>query len=271
MHRPRPHFTLLGAIFLALLPTDRAYAGAWTQEQGKGLAVSSTSYYSTSEYFDTNGDTQPQSTFNKQELNLYGEYGFRDDMTLGLNLFLNHVEQDGITNTGLSNTELFLRQRIFRDDARVISLQPLIKLPSLDAEDRTPRGGSKSADGALYLLYGENLRLISDRDYMDLALGIRARSDGLAPQWHLDAKLGLRVLEQLTLTPALYHTESISPDTRQVFAESGDRDYSLTKAELSAAYMLGDGRYVQLAFFAHIAGKQTGSGNGITVSYGVTF
>jgi hypothetical protein len=269
--RARWQLVLIGALFgMTLLPRP-LYAGAWTQGQGNGLAVISTSYYETHEFFDADGNTQPQERFTKQELNLYGEYGAWDSTTLGVNLFLNHVEQAGLSNAGLSNSELFVRQRIYRDDSRVISLQPLLKLPSLDAEDRAPRGGSKSTDGALYLLYGENIHVFSPSDYADMALGIRARSDGLAPQWHLEMKAGMQINDRLTVIPAFTIIQSINPDIAAAFAETGDLDFSLRKAELSAAYQLDGGRYVQCSVFSHVAGKQTGSGEGITLSYGVKF
>lgn len=257
------------ALFPALCPTP-ADAGAWTQEKDKGLLALSATYYGTSEYFDANGELQPQRHFGKRELNAYGEWGLTDTLTVGTNLFLSDVEQANSSNISISNTELFLRQRVYKDDTRVISLQPLIKLPTISEHDRIPRGGSKSADIELGILYGENLDILSPRDFSDMLGAIRYRSDGLSPQLRYESRIGLYLTEDLLVMPAFYVTQSINPKT-DPFVESGDLDYALMKAELSLAYTLGSGDYVQLSAFDHIAGTLTGSGRGFTLGYGMRF
>lgn len=260
----------LAAIALSFCLPDHSLAGAWTQAENQGLLVLNATYYGTSEYFDDLGQLQPQRHFGKQELNAYAEWGFTDTLTVGANLFANRVRQADKSNLSLSDTEFFLRQRLYRDDERVISLQPLIKLPSLSRDDRTPRSGSKSTDIELALLYGENLSLLSDRDFSDTTLAIRHRTNGNAPQWRYETRLGLYPFEQWLVMPAFTITQSISPEPAP-FVESGDLDYSLMKAELTVAYLLGDGRDIHLSIFDHVAGALTGSGRGITLGYSMGF
>jgi len=261
---------VFAALFLLpLLHPNPAHAGAWTREKGTGLAVANATYYATSEYFDDAGELQKQRHFSKRELNLYTEWGWRDSTTLGANLFVSDVDQ-GSSNQSLSNTELFLRQRVYHDGERVISLQPLIKLPTLSRHDRTPRAGSKSADAELALLYGETLDILSPRDFSDSLVALRYRSDNLSPQLRFESRLGLNIYGNLWAIPALYVTQSLDPKT-DPFVESGDLDYDLTKAEFTLLYKAQGNETYQLTLFDHVAGALTGSGRGISIGYGWEF
>lgn len=248
---------------------NTAHAGAWVKDRHSGYAALTTNYYQTGNFYDDNGNSQSQDRFHKFEENLYIEWGISADTTIGTNLFGNYVSQSGKGNVGLSNSEIFLRQKLYADESSVISFQPLLKFASL-YQHENPRGGSSSYDGDFALLYGRNLHILSDHDYLDSAGAYRLRSDGLASQWRLEAKLGLGITDALTFIPAIYTIRSISPENSSVFTQSGDLDYSLTKLELGASYRY-QGRYYTLTLFRHIEGEQTGSGQGISVGIGVPF
>ncbi len=256
---------------LLTLASTQAYAGAWTQAKGDVLWANSLVYYTGNAYFDNVGQRRNQPNYNKYEINSYGEWGLTDSLTIGANLFADYVAQADKNNYSLSNTELFMRGRVYHDDTRVISLQPLIKLPSFAYRGRGPQGGSESWEAELALQYGQSLALLSDRDFVDTTFALRMRSDGLSPQWRSDAKYGVYVTDELLLMGAMYITRSFELDTPQVFREGGDFDYHLTKAEISALHPIHENDYVQFSLFKHLVGSQTGAGQGLSLTYGMRF
>lgn len=261
---------LLGYVCVLFACIGSAYAGAWTQDEGRALLATSVTYYTGNKFFDGSGTLHPQSRYQKHETSLYGEWGWLEGLTLGTNLFVSHATQSGKHNYSLSNPEFFARARIYKDDKRVISLQPLIKLPTQAYRGRGPQSGNEATEMEIALLYGESVRYISDHDFVDFALALRKRNHGLAPQWRTEAKYGIRLTDAIQLISALYVTQSLTRDAT-AFREGGDLDYHLAKAEVSGMYTLNERRYWQLSGFSHIAGTQTGAGYGTSLSYGMRF
>jgi hypothetical protein len=249
-------------LLFLLLPFP-ALAGAWLQEDGGLLVSTQALYYQTDSYFDVTGEELAQRDFTKQELNLYTEYGWSEKFTLGANLFINRVEQ-GDDNFGIADPEFFARATLFKTDNSVISIQPLIKLPSLYQYGGSPRGGTDSFDGELSLLYGRNMPIISARDYMDMRVGYRERSDGLNGQYRVDVSYGLYVTDYLLCVPAFRSVIAAKNDA-QTFNNNGSLDYDLYKAEMSLYYPLNDFQQVGMGYFHHIAGQQTGAGQGFSI------
>lgn len=254
-----------------MLCATTAHAGAWTQADGEGLAIMQASYFSSGEYFDVDGSLAEQDELKKYELQPYIEYGVRDWLTLGGSTYLQRVGQSGDNNYGIADTELFARARIWQNGGRVIAVQPLVKLPSLYHDDAPPRGGSKALDMELSLLYGENMPLISDRDYLDIRAGYRQRGRGLAAQWRGDIAFGMNLTDKLQIIPAFRAIVATEIDDAAAFSEDGEQDFDLYKAELTLAYHLNDQRWLQLTVFDHIAGMQTGAGRGISLGIAERF
>jgi len=258
--------------FLATLGlSTAAHAGAWVQPQGHGLFIAQASYYSTNSYFDTNGDKQPQPRFRKYELQPYAEYGALDWLTTGGSAYAQSVSQSSQSNYGIADPELFARARVYTDDVQVVSIQPLIKLPSSFAENSAVRGGSKSTDIELSALYGRNLNLISTKDYADVRVGYRQRDRGLSPQWRGDVALGLGITDTIQLIPALRTVISTNLKDASTFSEGGDLDYNVLKAEVTGVYHLNDVQWIQAGIFSHVAGIQTGDGYGISLGFAQRF
>ncbi|MFO0109391.1 MAG: hypothetical protein ACK52W_02500, partial [Alphaproteobacteria bacterium] len=165
-------FLPLPAILALTLPAS-PQAGAWLRAADEKMISARYSYYHSDEYYNRDGVVNPQPTFRKHELNVYGEYGMTADWTIGTNLFLNEVEQSGVTNIGLADSEFFARTQIYNSDKATLALQPLVKLPSWYQKSNSVQSGSDSTDGELMLLYGYNLPAFSSRDYLDVGVGYR--------------------------------------------------------------------------------------------------
>jgi len=247
---------------LLLLPCP-AFAGAWLQDEGNTLLSTQALIYQTDSYYDSGGDELSQSEFTKTELNLYAEYGWRKNVTLGTNLFVNHVEQ-GNDNLGIADPEFFARFVLLTSDHSVLSIQPLVKLPSWYQNAGSPRGGSEATDIELSLLFGHNLPIISPRDYIDVRAGYRERSRSLKGQYRLDASYGMYLRDDLLLVPSVRAVIATDANV-QVFREDGEQDYDLYKTEINAYYALSDSQQLSFGYFTHMGGEQTGAGQGFSI------
>ena len=261
----------LVAVLWTITAAPCAFAGAWVQPVGQGLAIAQATYYSADSYYDTRGSKQPQATYDKFELQPYLEYGATDWLTVGGSAYLQSVHQSGIDNYGIADPEFFARTRLWHDDKQVLSLQPYVKFGSRFADDSPPRGGSTSHDLELSALYGRNLHVVSDRDYLDTRIGYRLRDHGLSNQWRADAALGLSVTDRIQLVPAVRAVVSTDLKDAAIFSESGDLDYDSVKAELAGLYHLNEQQWLQATLFKDVAGVQTGDGYGISLGFAQRF
>ena len=264
----RRHFV---TVIIAIAYAKMAQAGAWVQPLGKGLLITQATYYSTDSYFDTNGEKQSQPRFSKYELQPYGEYGLNDWLTIGGSAYAQSVSQSGVNNRGIADPEIFARARLWHSDTQVISIQPLVKFSSHFQRGRPPQGGSKTRDGELSILYGRNLKILSDRDYVDSRVGYRARDHGLSNQVRSDVALGLNVSDTVQIVPALRTVIATDMSEAATFTEGGDLDYNVLKAEVTGIYHMNDRQWLQASLFKHVAGIQTGAGYGISLGFAESF
>lgn len=248
-----------------------AVAGAWTQPKGHGLIVGNVIHYRSKRFFDTQGKRQAQPSFTKRELNPYAEWGWRDDITLGASLFIHELEQRNANTTsdnlGIGDSEIFARYRLYQDSQRVVSVQPLYKLPAFYREEHLPKAGSNAADAELSVLAGQNFQLFGQSHYLDARIGYRHRlAPALADQIRADMKLGIRLNAQWELQPAFSQIWARRIPANATFTQDGQNDYDLSKMELGAHYRLDSVWSVGVTGFSHIDGKNSGEGNGFMLS-----
>ncbi len=266
-------------LILGLMVSD-AYGGAWTLEKGKQQYIVTYRSYATVAYFSGNGDRRDKlGRFNKQEVNVYSEYGVTNDLTAGVSLFVSRSSDVSRANaytafeesapmsskielSGLRRTELFLRSQLYRDDAYVFSLQPVVSLPGYYV---THSEGSAIADAFEWgadAMGGLNFSLLGRMHFADLSAGYRVRGDGLGDQYRLHAGVGLSLDDDWTLLPELDTTISATGIHLATTTITGQNDYDLTKAQLSAVYKVNDRVRLQGGIFDHVAGRNTGAGGG---------
>ncbi len=275
-------------VLLLFIPAV-AHAGAWTIPEHQWSMITSANLYYSDAYFDLNGDRQSQQPYTKYELNPYIEYGVTDTLTTGANLFVQYVMQDqsfsflsadrltlttttySSDNFGLADTELFVRQRLYHDGGLVLSVQPLLKLPSLFFKRDLPRGGNDAFGAELSLLGGYGFSLFDQHHYIDLRAGYQKRFNGLEDQYKFDAKLGISLSESIQLIPAVYFVASTDLPSAASFSESGENEFDSTKIELMGRYDIDPYMYFQGGIAGHIDGRNSGEGVSITVATGIIF
>lgn len=248
-----------------------AVAGAWLQPEGKGLYIEQARYFTSTGFFDVDGQKQSQPRFTKYEFQPYVEYGATDWLTIGGTAFLQRVGQSGQHNNGIADPEIFARSVIWRDETQLISLQPMVKFASYFRDSGTPRGGQRSTDAELALLYGRNFTLFSPNDYIDARVGYRVRSNGRTNEWRNDTAIGLNVSDSIQIIPAIRSIVATDLTEASAFSQNGDLDASSLTAEIGGLYRLNDDAWVQAAFSKVVTGIQTGDGYALSVGYAQRF
>ncbi|MBX9726764.1 MAG: hypothetical protein K2X09_05820 [Rickettsiales bacterium] len=263
----RPLYALM--MFLTTAPA--AMAGAWLQADGQGLFIAQAAYYSSSRFYDTSGATQRQPRFSKYEFQPYVEYGATEWLTIGGSAYAQRVEQSGNGNVGLADPELFVRSELWRDGSERLSIQPLIKFGSHFRDTNTPRGGSRSVDAELSLLYGRNLNLVSPNDYFDARVGYRLRGSNRSPEWRSDVAAGFNVMDGVQFVPSLHAVVATNLREAAAFSQNGDLDSTSLKAEMAALYHLDATQWLQASLSKTVAGIQSGDGYGVSLGYARRF
>lgn len=248
-----------------------ALAGAWLQPEGKGLYIAQARYFTSTGFFDVDGQRQSQPRFTKYELQPYIEYGATDWLTLGGTAFLDRVSQSGQHNNGLADPEIFARSILWRENGELISIQPTVKFASVFRDGGTPRGGQRSTDAELAVLYGRNFTLFSPNDYLDTRVGYRLRSNGRSNEWRNDTAVGLNVTDSIQLIPAIRSIVATDLTEASAFSQNGDLDSTTFTAEIGGLYRLNDDEWVQAAFSTIITGIQTGDGIAFSIGYAQRF
>jgi hypothetical protein len=264
--------TTKAIIFLiSFLITGAAYAGAWTQSSGKWLFVQNISYYSTSKFFDNSGKKQNLNNYNKYELNPYIEYGLRDDVTIGANLFLQRASQNNMSNWGIGDSEFFIRKQLWEKDGFVFSVEPMIKLPSIESSSQQPQIGNRNFDTVVTFSGGYSFKAWGLNHFTNLNTGYRHRFGTQNDQFKLEATAGLSLSKKYMLLAQAFNTTRLTDTIQPAFTQSSSDDYDLTKLQISAIYKMDDKLSFQAGAFSHVAGRNVGSGSGAIIAINRNF
>lgn len=262
---------ITGLSVLFLWPTS-GHTAAWTVPQGKYELYLNANTYNTNTYFDRDGKKQAQPRYLKYEINPYAEMGWRDGTTLGATLSLNSIKgtdlpsQQTGNNVGIADPSLFLRQRLWQSSRAILSVQPLLKLPSLFTDDLLPRSGSNQIDAELRLLGGVSFPALGQEHFANLEIAYRKRFATPADQWRIDATLGITLNESWTLLPQLSVIQSAINLSSAAFTQTPQDDFDLIKPQISALYRWDNTRTIQAGAFSHLQGRNTGAGEGMMLS-----
>lgn len=247
-----------------------AFAGAWVRDPGEWQAIHTFTYYETDRFTAIDGNGQDIPRYTKWEVQPSVEYGLTDHTTVGGTLFIQRVRQDnppGVsrTNTGIGDTELFVRHRLLQFRNAVVSVQPLIKLPRLTSDQDFPPVGSPYADVELRLLAGYAFPWLGQHHYLNAEAAYRTRGASPADQVHVDLSAGMALSDSLTLMPQLFTTFSTDLPGRREILIARAQDYDLVKPQLSLVYAINAMISLQAGAFHHSYARNTGRGGGVFI------
>lgn len=275
MIRRLQHLTAL--TFALCAAASSALAGAWTQERGKGQVIVTNNLYYSGAFFDNRGKRQPMAPYRKEELSPYFEYGLRDGLTIGTSLSFLYLYQAGANgappaaNWGMGDSEFFARAQLWKKDGFALAIQPLLKLPSPADGDTQPRLGGRSADVGLGLSGGYSFKARGLEHYVNIDTGMRHRFGDPKDQLTFNVTLGISLAKSWVLMPQLFTTARTAKSRSPSFTQSSGDDYNLTKLQLSGIYKATDSLGIQLGAFSHVAGRNVGDGDGITLAVWKSF
>lgn len=249
-----------------------AHAGAWVQEEGNGLAVTTLKRYQSDRYWDQNSNLKRSSKYSKLEINPFFEYGATPDFTVGFNAFLNQVEVAGEGRSlGLGDVEVFGRHRIWQGEQNIVSAQLLLKIPELGGRHAPPLGGDQY-DVEAKLLYGRSGQwspVDGSEWYFNLETGVRKRFGAPADELRLDWLYGWRSGNKRWEIEL--KQENIIALQRGGAGDVRWSDYDLHKLSPSARYWVGRDWAVQGGLSFDIAGRKAGQGIGPFVALWMRF
>lgn len=277
------HFLVLFFV-LFVFPYSPLHAGAWTVAPGKWEHYHDITYYSTDHYYDTQGNRRQQPRYSKFEMGNRLEHGLYDGLTVGGTLNFASVKgsQDFIFpstspftgpttvtvrrwNLGIADPTLYARQRLWQNDTSVLSTQATVKFPSTFRWNNLPRSGSDKFSGELRLLGGHNFAWNGQSHFSNLEVAYEWRPQNTGDLIHADATLGFHLTPQLMILPQIFSTwRAAGGDTR--FTQTGNDSYDLVKGQLSAVTPIARNIYLQFGGFHHLYARNTGGGDGATLS-----
>jgi hypothetical protein len=183
----------LGALCLGLLP-QVVLGSAWTRPDGGLLILAPVAYTYADEAFDEHGDRVDRNRFEMVEFSPLFEYGLTDSFTIGMQPKHRRVSVETaggtVTNEGLAEADLFVRQRLWKHDQASTSLQMLVKLPIEPDEGHVAALGRDQVDAALKLAYGNRHSVGVGRIFYSADAGYRRRWELPDDEISLNAFIG---------------------------------------------------------------------------------
>jgi hypothetical protein len=187
-----PLFTL-GALCLGLLP-QVVLGSAWTRPDGGLLLLAPVAYTQANEAFDEHGDRMDRNHFEMVESSPLVEYGVTDSFTVGMQPKFRRVSVETangtVTNSGLAETDLFIRQRLWKHNQASTSIQALVKLPIEPDENHVAALGRDQVDAAVKLAYGNRHSVGAGRIFYSAETGYRRRWELPDDEISLNAFIG---------------------------------------------------------------------------------
>lgn len=230
---------ILGAALCAaafVFDAADAFAGAWTQPKGQGLAIATVTVSRASDGFDEFGAVAETPEFRKEDYEIYGEYGLTNRLTAILHTRYSHLhpEAPGQRASGLAEGEIGLRQRLYNGKFGVISAQASVFAPG----DTVLTSGS--VDGEVRINVGSSFKLLRRTGFIDTSFAYRGRMNNFRDELRADATLGLDVSRSWQVLAQSFTVLTIGPGRTTAFQGQ------MSKAQLSVLYRFSPRWAVQL-------------------------
>lgn len=263
----------VGAILLlSSIGFEEAAASAWALEPSKAQLILTGAYSSANTLNDRNGRPIDLQTFTKSDSRLYLEFGlFKNLMMIGQGGY-QFIEFNGagseVDFAGFSETKLGLQYQIKRKEGLAASvLASYVADGGLD-NPRLNLGG-RNNEVELRALYGRSKALKPGGStawawFYDVQLGTRydLKSNRIS-RWQMDLTAGIKPTEKWMGLMQIYGL-SINKQENEGFFIPGTKQ---AKLELSLAYQIKPGQYVQFGGLHTFAGrnvvKETGLFTGL--------
>lgn len=266
------------AALLAAAP-QQAGAGAWGQEQGKGLVVNNFTYYSADTFWDKQGKVRDSGgTFIKREFNPYAEFGVYKGWTLSFNGYYDYLTQTTRDNgpyrtaQGVQDLEFGVQRQLFQKGGFVSAVKATALVPTGYGIDTLPTFGYDRLGGQLDLLAGYGWQAFNRNFFVDWSVGYRMYQGYPSDQVRSLLTLGadLNKIFQLLVQAELQYGVNNGTDVR-LDTISLSPYYRLLKQTTQVRVRLNDQHSFAVGMALHVWGENTGMGGGPVASYWYAF
>lgn len=254
------------AVIALLAVSGPAFGGAWTEPQGHGQVIVTTTASRANDAFDGGGHINSTPRYQKLEAEALVEYGFTDRLTGILGPGFQHIDiapPADAARTGAGYTEAGARFRFLQGKDWVFSGQGLVRVPGTSNTGNPAAIGYTSLEFDARLLFGANLTIAGRPSFANLELAQRFR-DGAPDEFRADATLGVGIAPRWTVVAQSF----------TVIAESGTATfpaYNYSKVQLSIVYALAKDWSLQLGGFSTVLGHNALQENGLVAGLGYRF
>ncbi|WP_340689796.1 hypothetical protein [Hydrogenobacter thermophilus] len=246
---------------LLLLPVI-SFASAWTREEGEFFIAPFFNYYRAKDYYDKSGNKKPIGcTFEKREVQIYGEYGLKKNTTLTFKVPYDWLKCAGSTS-GLSDLEVGFIRQVKRGKNYAFSYYGNAIIPTGYSINDNPRLGY----GRLGLEGGFLYGLSGKVGFLDTGIGYRYYFGYPSSQVRAYATAGVNALKNLQIITSLDLQMGLGDGTKKVLGQNItlEPDYKLAQVYVGPRLMLGN--LSLIATYQHVFwGRNTGVGRGFNV------
>lgn len=250
------------AVGLMALPTA-AFAGAWTLDADKGVAIITVTPSRADKAFDGDSNLQSIPRYSKGELQALLEYGVTDWFTAMLTPSLQHVAIGGpfeAQRTGLGYTDIGGRMRLWRGDSWVRSAQTSFRVPGTFDKSNAAAIGYTDPEIDVRGLFGYSFAVRTWPAFVDVQVAQRFRLGGPPDEFRTDATLGLQPNDRW-----LFLTQSFNVISEGAGSWSFP-SYAYHKFQLSAVYTVSRTLSLQLGGYTTYWGRNALQENGLVLS-----
>ena len=268
MSRAGCGLALLWGLLTALaLPTPRARAAPWVQQEGQGILIlQATPYTAGTRGFDTLGRANGTGSFGRFELaSPYWEHGLTSRWTVGLQprLQVAWLRENGRTSTnmGLADASAFARYMVYQGRLDVFSVQATLATPGVDGAGGTPRIAEPNMGAEIRALYGIGTRLPwGMTGFATAELAFRGRIGNAADEARVDIGFGLRPLPHWLLMLQSFSNLGLRNNG------PGGADYSVSKLQATVVYEFNRTWALALGYTRDVAGRRVPLGQGAVLA-----
>jgi len=238
------------ALLLAFAPA-LARAGAWTPPAGQGEVIVTTLFDLSNQDYNQAGRFTTAPKYRSYQASLYLDYGLADWLALTLKPSVQSSTLGPPADqkfTGLGDSEIGVRGRVWQNDDSVVSIQALASLPTTAGAVNASFSGSENAAFDLRVLGGKNISFGALPGFVDLSVGYRAYGGKPPNEGRADLSFGVYVTPRLMLLAqnfAIVSGPSFYP---------GYPRWAQDKAQFGLVYTLNPDWRAQVGGFATLAG-----------------
>ena len=248
----KKYLLILIIIVISLLFINTLVAGAWTQKKNSGFYKLGLRYISATDVYDKDGNKIPVPELTNLFLAFYGEYGINDQLTLIANLSLLEsikikdqinngiIISKGGSNSGIADSEIGLRYKIWQGEGSVLSSELFIGIPIGDTNNKTRLyTGDDEFNQIINILYGQSFYPLPL--YLSTQVGFNNRTGGFSDEFRYAAEIGFNFVPSILIALKIHGIQTMENGSKSVFGgsygfHSNDQKYIAFGPELSYSF-----------------------------------